>query len=530
MTTPSHTQQPVGIDSALPSDHDAAPIRAVRPPAAASLAGLATVELQLIMHYCDLSTLLALARCSRFTLHAASDPFAWRALSPLELAFVHTAVPDTGAEQRRLIDSAWQWAHRWFLFAPRSPQPLSLSQRLCGSLLRFTLSAGSSPLAWSGLSPLSRTFIRHPLARDAGTKQQRPIDSAWLWARHWLLLTPLPLPPPSLAQRLSASLLRFRDIKIMWNFDRNFLCYPVSDAELDGLAAIPRLRVLDSHRRWTAGPALIAALVQRPGLRELRALICDGDDINEQTIGALADHCPRLSTIATCDATRTDPPLHLLPALTDLTVHVRHEGGLTMATVLRCDGLRRLSISPDSSNRYTSRDVHTGLFSPSLRTLEHLAVHNLDALHADGRKMPAAQLDWAVAFASLPALRSLVLEDSRGIDELLAAIGAGCAQLHSLDISSCAMECPGSLGTGDPLPSAAVLSALLARRPSLRSVALILLGLHGSLSSIQDRARTLVWRNARAELSALEALHRSRLGVTLPADNSLLSSLSMGQA
>ena len=44
---------------------------------------LATVELQLVMQHCDLNTLLALARCSRFTLSAASHPFAWRALSPL---------------------------------------------------------------------------------------------------------------------------------------------------------------------------------------------------------------------------------------------------------------------------------------------------------------------------------------------------------------------------------------------------------------------------------------------------------------
>jgi len=46
---------------------------------------LATVELQLIMRCCDQPTLIALARCSRFTLAAASHPFAWQPLSPIAL-------------------------------------------------------------------------------------------------------------------------------------------------------------------------------------------------------------------------------------------------------------------------------------------------------------------------------------------------------------------------------------------------------------------------------------------------------------
>jgi len=46
---------------------------------------LAQVELQIVMQHCDQATLLALARCSRTTLAAASQPFAWRALSPLRL-------------------------------------------------------------------------------------------------------------------------------------------------------------------------------------------------------------------------------------------------------------------------------------------------------------------------------------------------------------------------------------------------------------------------------------------------------------
>jgi hypothetical protein len=46
---------------------------------------LAQVELQSVMQHCDKTTLLALARCSRTTLAAASHPFAWRSLPPLQL-------------------------------------------------------------------------------------------------------------------------------------------------------------------------------------------------------------------------------------------------------------------------------------------------------------------------------------------------------------------------------------------------------------------------------------------------------------
>jgi len=52
---------------------------------------LAAVELQLLMRCCDAQSLLALARCSRFTLSAASNPFAWRFLSPPSVPFVFRA-------------------------------------------------------------------------------------------------------------------------------------------------------------------------------------------------------------------------------------------------------------------------------------------------------------------------------------------------------------------------------------------------------------------------------------------------------
>ena len=71
--------------------------------AAMALQRLAVVELQLVMHCCDLKSLLALACCSRWTLVAASDPFAWRALCRLPVPLVfpsHSSDP---------IADAWQW-------------------------------------------------------------------------------------------------------------------------------------------------------------------------------------------------------------------------------------------------------------------------------------------------------------------------------------------------------------------------------------------------------------------------------------
>ena len=105
MATPSHAQPPVKLDAALPSDH--APMAVARPSAAASLAGLATVELQLVMQFCDLQSLLFLARCSHSTLEDASHELPWRGRC-LALTFVHPPAPGAGAGQRRPEISLWQ--------------------------------------------------------------------------------------------------------------------------------------------------------------------------------------------------------------------------------------------------------------------------------------------------------------------------------------------------------------------------------------------------------------------------------------
>ena len=295
----------------------------------------------------------------------------------------------------------------------------------------------------------------------------------------------------------------------------------MSDAELDALAAIPRLCALNSCGRDTAGAAQLAPLVRRPELHGLTALTCGGYQLNEAVIEALAAHCPLLSTFAKWDSTWTNPPLHRLPALTDLSVQIYRGNKQTMPAVLRCAGLLRLAIRSDPLGGCASRVVHAALHSPSLRVLEHLSVHDLDALHADGRDQPAAQLDWAAAFANLPALRSLRLKSPRGIDELLAAVGAGCVQLHSLSVRSNEVYCDDSVGVAVSLPSAAVLVELLARRPSLRCVALLLPTRErftGARSSSDGRTRERIWRLAHGDLCVLAALHPHRLSVRFIVD------------
>jgi hypothetical protein len=61
-----------------------------------------------------LPSLLALAKCSRFTLAAALHDFAWRSLSPLHFDFCVTTMPDLGGQLRdsRLL-SYCDVSQRW---------------------------------------------------------------------------------------------------------------------------------------------------------------------------------------------------------------------------------------------------------------------------------------------------------------------------------------------------------------------------------------------------------------------------------
>jgi len=103
---------------------------------------LATVELQLILQCCEQTSWLRLARCSRFTLQAASQPFAKRYLTPLYLAFSHPYASDAVPYSRGL------WAAlKQKLKLGWSPKPRSLAERLQRSrLLRGCMLAVTLPV------------------------------------------------------------------------------------------------------------------------------------------------------------------------------------------------------------------------------------------------------------------------------------------------------------------------------------------------------------------------------------------------
>lgn len=81
-------------------------------PSVSHLERMATVELQLVMHYCDKVTLIRLARCNRMTLTAAAHSFAWKYLSPLKLRSVHPSEIKARLSSRsllRFVDVAMTW-------------------------------------------------------------------------------------------------------------------------------------------------------------------------------------------------------------------------------------------------------------------------------------------------------------------------------------------------------------------------------------------------------------------------------------
>ncbi len=116
----------------------------------ATLVRLATVEVQLIMHHCDTSDLLALARCCRHILAAASHAFAWR--GDKSLVQVRMRQPSTDEKQP---------ARRWW--KKSTPQVDQLTLCIRSPLLRhaplgvhFLLQHGKWQERWTVLEPLLR--------------------------------------------------------------------------------------------------------------------------------------------------------------------------------------------------------------------------------------------------------------------------------------------------------------------------------------------------------------------------------------
>jgi len=150
-------------------------------------------------------------------------------------------------------------------------------------------------------------------------------------------------------------------------------------------------------------------------------------------------------------------------------------------------------------------------------TLEHLSVGGFDVRYVDGHGQPAAaRVDWAAAFANATALHSLDIEGSHGVDELLPVIGAHCVQLQSLRIRFAWLTPHAAFGS--MAPSTAVLAALFAALPSLRSVVLSMRHRAAYAHADPTRNRTAMageWQLVHTDLSAFAALHPQRVRLRL---------------
>ena len=252
--------------------------------------------------------------------------------------------------------------------------------------------------------------------------------------------------------------------------DGSYFTPSVSAAELDELAAIPRLRALDARPRWSAGPAHLESLSQRAGLSGLITLSCAMQQLDQSALQSLAQNCPRLATLCLGGARRpakTFPPVHILPALTDLTiadqVHVAREN--TLIRIFLCAGLRRLALLAEVS----ANVVHAILVSPNLHSLEQLTVADSGSRSPPEHNQLAAQLD--AALVNLPSLQSLRLLDFFVVDPVLWGL-TRCPALRSLHIRIPWRPAPAGLRglPGTSGPSAGSLDGLLIPNPALRVV------------------------------------------------------------
>jgi hypothetical protein len=159
-------------------------------------------------------------------------------------------------------------------------------------------------------------------------------------------------------------------------------------------------------------------------------------------------------------------PLSDAPALTDLSVNFKDwlaPDTAPLNAISGCAGLRRLEVHRLSFPSGT----FIGLCSSStLRQLQHLELADCYAAAAwIGNVQPCGAAEFESAFIALGRLRSLALENVRGVDLLLPHL-RHTPTLHLLSI-----RCePSGFGIGaaqSPLPSHAVLRALLTAAPQL---------------------------------------------------------------
>jgi hypothetical protein len=238
-------------------------------------------------------------------------------------------------------------------------------------------------------------------------------------------LAPLPLPPERVC--VSGLLPHFCGVGIEWRSAGDpHWGHMVSPVELEALGAVPGVRALNAQTRPDASAEQLDWLLRRPGLRGLADLRCTAGQLDDAATQTLAQRCPRLSTLALTGLSGSAvPPLHWLPALTDLLLKGRCAVGATLAQLAGCAELRRLTVFVDSPHLQAAVPL-----SPALRPAEFPRLTTLRLRFVNGLGPAlAAQTDWGALFASLPALQSLCLTRSHAAQATakLACSAASCS-------------------------------------------------------------------------------------------------------
>ena len=286
---------------------------------------------------------------------------------------------------------------------------------------------------------------------------------------------------------------------------------PVTDEELHVVAALPRLRSLDTRGR-SIRPSAFAELLQRPALSGLTALYTGRKQLDSACTALLPLHQSALRILhveAPGDAAAPGffAPLPLLPALTDLSVVSSFVGRDDVRAVAECAGLRHLSL-----DGLVKEDWPPILTAPALRRLESLT------LRGAARSDDSAY--WADIFSRLPALRSLILRRCYGAGTLLPGVASQCASLRTLRISP---EDVRDTFASSPLPTVGQLAELLAALPAFTVVELELppqplpsappaqTDVFASLMAGVSKSFARTQRDLQAQFAAFQQAHPQRV-------------------
>jgi len=278
---------------------------------------LAVVEMQLVMHFLDLPSLLACARAGRALYHAASGAFAWKFLV-FTVRYTYgqsTAWLDVEASRAAAARKAErEWARSVDLAQP------DINVDVSGPVIDLT----------------------HGNARMFPAPIRAPVDRS----------------PRTLLQHLHTSLLRHARLRVCWVGSLGSVHDKThaTPAELEELWSFPRVTELDARVRpakqdeWrqrlirARWPHLERLLVQGAWMHEVIACACNLPRLHTLSIDAPSRR-GLAANVMVVNASSFYGQLHLLPALTQLRVcDIPHRDYSVFLPVLQCPHLRRLDL------------------------------------------------------------------------------------------------------------------------------------------------------------------------------------------